>query len=409
MNYSHTTQTMKSSMIRELVAVTKGVPGMISFAGGFPNPASFPRESFAEEYRLAVAEDGIDTLQYGASEGDPLLKQELLKFENEPGLTPDEMLVTSGATHAIYLYARTFIDPGDVILSESPSFLGSLVMLEATGAEVIGVDSDEQGPLPVHLVQRLEECKKAGKKVKFFYVIPEFQNPTGVTTSVARRLEVIAVAREYGFGILEDNPYGQLRYYGTSVPSFRDLAREKYNDRDTVTLVKSFSKILGPGARLGYAIGNEKTIHYMCSWMQKTTVTVDCVTQRAAARFFRAGKMQPQIEFLRDFYRPQLKTMLDTLEEYMPDDVTWTHPEGGMFLWLTLPESINTDEIFLKAKEMKVAYLPGSKFYPTGCERYNCMRLNFSYPTSEQILEGIKRLAGLVEEAEKEVCCGESC
>jgi 2-aminoadipate transaminase len=408
MNYSQTTLTMKSSMIRELVAITKGVPGMISFAGGFPNPVTFPRESLSEEYRLAVDEDGADTLQYGASEGDEQLKRELLKLENEPGLTPNEILVTAGATHAIYMYTRTFVDPGDVVLSESPSFLGSLVAIEAAGAEVLGVDSDNEGIIPARLGERLEECHRLNKRVKFLYVIPEFQNPTGITTSEARRLEIIAVAREYGIGILEDNPYGQLRYFGTGIPSFRTLAREKYNDRHTVTLVKSFSKILGPGIRMGYMISDERTISHCCSWMQKTTVTVDCVSQRAVARFIAAGKLEPQITRIRDYYRPQLQAMLDALQKFMPANVSWTRPEGGMFLWMEVPEKINTDEVFVKARELKVAYLPGSKFYPSGSEHYNTMRLNFSYPTVEQIWIGVERLAGLITQAIQEVSNGQS-
>ncbi len=399
--YSSLTATMKSSMIRELVHQTKGVPGMISFAGGFPSPKTFPSKRLAEIFAEVVAEEGADVLQYGASEGDAILKEQLLKHEGIEGLTADEMLVSAGSTNGLYLYTRTFIDIGDVIFTEGPSFVGTLVAFEGAGAEIAPVEMDEQGMRIDLLKQSYEKTIAAGKKPKFIYLIPEFQNPTGISMTLERKREILAFAIEKGLLIVEDDPYGELRYKGEIPMSLFEIARKEFGNDETVTLVKSFSKLLGPGLRVAYVMSCKQVISKMCSWLQKVSVTPECIVQRVIARYMEKGEFTPHVNRVREFYHKQCQAMLDTLEESMPSWVEWTVPEGGMFIWITLPENMNGDELFTEALKHKVAFVPGSKFYPTGFERYNAIRLNYSYATIDQIVEGVKRLAELIREIGK--------
>jgi 2-aminoadipate transaminase len=289
------------------------------------------------------------------------------------------------------------IDEGDVIFCEAPTFLGTLVAFDAMGANVHGIAMDDEGIDLDSLKKDLLEYRANGKKVKFLYVIPDFQNPSGITMSAQRRKDLIRFAIDFDLPILEDNPYSRLRYSGEHVNTLYGTAFEQYRNPDIVTEIVSFSKILGPGMRLAYAKGNKKVIERMCSWQQKVNITPDCITERVAARFFQQGLMQPHLDMICEFYKPYLKTMLDALHENMPSNVMWTQPEGGIFLWLWLPERFNCDELFEKAKEHKVAFIPGSKFFPFGEEQYNCMRLNFTYSTQEQIKEGVARLAELIK------------
>lgn len=400
MNYSNAfsqiSQTMKSSLIRELVASTKNIPGLISFAGGFPAPATFPKQQLAEIFAEVVANEGSDVLQYGASEGDSLLKQQLIAWEGY-GLHPDEMITTVGATNALYLYGRSLIEPGDVILCEAPSFLGSLVVFDALQADIHSVPIDEQGIDMDLLATKVQELQAQNKKIKFIYVIPDFHNPGGISYSHARRRELIAFCIKHEIPIVEDNPYSRLRFSGEPLPTLYQIAKSEFAGSDSVTEVVSFSKILGPGLRLAFAKGNKELISKMVSWQQKVNITPDCVSQRVVARFLERGLMDPHIASICDHYRPYLQKMLDELQAQMPDCVSWTKPQGGIFLWLTLPEQINADELFVQARDCKVSFIPGSKFYPEGQEKFNTLRLNFTYSTLEQIEEGIKRLADLLK------------
>lgn len=396
-SFSEHTRTMHSSLIRELVASIKTVPGLISFAGGFPSPKTFPKEDLARIYSQVINEEGEDVLQYGASEGDNRLKDELIKWEGYTHLSHDNMLVTVGATNGIYYYTRSLVEEGDVVFCESPTFLGTLVAFDALGAQAHGIPMDEEGIDLDTLKKDLLEFRQKGKKVKFLYVIPDFQNPSGISMSEQRRKDLVRFALDFDLPILEDNPYSRLRYCGEHLPTLYRTAFEQYRNPDIVTEIVSFSKILGPGMRLAFAKGNKSLIERMCSWQQKVNITPDCITERVAARFFEQGLMQPHLEKVCAFYRPYLDTMLEALEKEMPSNVMWTHPEGGIFLWLWLEDKFNCDELFEKAKEHKVAFIPGSKFFPFGEEQYNCMRLNFTYSSQEQIQQGIARLAELIK------------
>ncbi len=395
--FSETTKVMKSSLIRELVSATKNVPGLISFAGGFPSPATFPKDILSKLYAEVVAEEGMDVLQYGASEGDSRLKAELLKWEGYGTLDQDNLMTAVGATNAIYYMSRALINPGDVIFCEAPTFLGTLVVFDALQADVQSIPMDSEGMDLNALAAKVKQLRAAGKTLKFVYTIPDFQNPAGTSMSLKRRRNLLSFCKEQNLLILEDNPYSRLRLSGEPLPTLFNLAINELNDISLVTEVVSFSKILGPGMRIAYAKGDKELIHKMVSWQQKVTVSPDCVTQRVAARFFAGGYMEPHIKWICEFYKPYLEKMLSCLSEFMPGYVQWTKPQGGIFLWLWLPESINADKLFYQAKDHLVTFIPGSKFYPEGQERFNCLRLNFTYSSFEQIETGIKRLAELLK------------
>lgn len=394
---SQSTQVMKSSLIRELVAATKNVPGLISFAGGFPSPATFPKDVLSKLYNDVVQNEGRDVLQYGASEGDNKLKTELLKWENYPKLNHDNLMMTVGATNAIYYMTRALIDEADVILCEAPSFLGSLVAFDALKADVHGVAMDAEGLDLNRLTDKVKQLRQAGKKIKFLYTIPDFQNPSGVSMSLNRRRELLKYCEAEGILIMEDNPYSRLRFSGDDIPTLFRIAHTEMNNDYLVTEINSFSKILGPGMRVAYAKGNSLMINKMVSWQQKVNVSPDCVTERVAANYLAGGYMDPHIAWICDFYKPYLDKMLDSLSKEMPAYVQWTKPKGGIFLWLWLPEDVNADKLFFQAKDHLVTFIPGSKFYPEGQEKFNCLRLNFTYSTMEQIEVGIQRLASLMK------------
>ncbi|MBW1837957.1 MAG: PLP-dependent aminotransferase family protein [Deltaproteobacteria bacterium] len=368
--YSKTTATMKHSFIREILKITKGVPGMISFAGGLPSPESFPKDLLSELFAQVINTEGDDVLQYGASDGDLVFKKILKNFEKVPYLSDEEIMITVGSTNGIYYFTRSLIDPGDIIICEAPGFPGSLAAMEACGARMVGVEMDELGMIPELLSGIISRLLDNHEPVKFIYAIPEFQNPSGRTMDLNRRRAIIEIAKAFDLPILED-------------PKL-------------VTIAKSFSKILGPGLRLGFAAGPPEMMEPMVKWAQKTTVSPDCVTQRVAARFIEKGYLRDHIARIINLYRPRRDAMLDALEKHMPQGTRWTSPEGGMFIWVTFDKDLDTDVLFEKAVANKVAFIPGSKFYPEGIVKKNEMRLNFSYSDIDTIHEGVRRLAKLL-------------
>lgn len=395
--YSASTQTLEHSFVREIIKITKGVEGMISFAGGMPSPESFPTEILAKLFKEAIEEEGKDILQYGATDGDKFFKKTLLEYEKEDDVKDDELMITVGSTNGIYYFTRTLIDKGDIIITEAPSFTGSISAMEACGAVCEGIPMDEEGMVPEILKNKVNELRQKGEKVKFIYIIPEFQNPTGKTMSLQRRREIIQTAIDLNLPILEDSPYRELRYSGERLTTLWNLAIHEFKRHDVVVIAKSFSKILGPGLRLGFASGAKEFIEPMIKWSQRAIVSPDCVTQRAAGKFIKEGYMNSHIKKLISIYKPRRDAMLKSLEEFMPNNVKWTIPEGGMFVWVTLDENINTDKLFHTAVENKVAFIPGSKFYPENNKKFNELRLNFSYPDENTIRKGIKRLADLIK------------
>lgn len=393
---SETTRSMGVSFIREMIKATKGIDGMISLAGGLPSPDSFPRDDLAALFKEVIEKEGADVLQYGPSEGDDFLKEQIFRFEKETSALKEEVLITDGATNGIYFFTRAVIDPGDVIVCEGPSFNGTLVAMEACGAELAAVAMDEEGLLVDRVRETILAKRREGRVVKFIYTIPEFQNPSGRTMSLARRRDLIRTARELGVLILEDQPYRDLRFMGTRIESIWNIARDEFDDSRTVTICKSFSKVLGPGLRLGFASGPAELIAAMAKWAQKVIVSPEGVVQRVVARFLERNLLEPHLERITAMYREKRQVMISALRETMPASIHWTEPEGGLFIWLTCPETTDTDALFQEAAKAGVAYIPGSKFYPSGATRHNEIRLNFSYASAPDLKEGVARLAKIL-------------
>jgi len=389
---------MKRSAIRELLKFL-GQPGLISLSGGFPSPLTFPTVELKEIMCEVMDTEAAFALQYGATEGDILLRTLLVNRYKAAGvdMSIENMIITTASQQALDLIAKIFIDRGDSVIVGLPSYLGGLSAFNSYGANMIGIPMDDEGEDVQIMEDRIKEQIAKGKKPKFIYVIPDFQNPAGISMSLKRRHELLNFCVKENILIMEDNPYSRLRFTGEPLPTLFHIAHEEMHNSYLVTEIISFSKILGPGMRVAFAKGDPDLINKMVSWQQKVNVTPDCVTQRVVAKYFAAGHMNPHIQWICEFYKPYLDKMLDCLNLEMPNFVQWTKPQGGIFLWLWLPEDLNADKLFFSAKDHLVAFIPGSKFYPEGQEKYNCLRLNYTYSSFEQIETGIKRLAQLLK------------
>ncbi len=393
--YAQRTQRMKSSAIRELLKLSTS-PGVISFAGGMPAPEVFPVQKFMEACNTVLSMHGAQALQYGITEGYLPLREMIARHAARFGIkvSPDNIMITSGSQQALDLLGKIFINRGDHILVEAPTYLGALQAWNAYGAEYIPVDFDEDGMI----TESLEEALRAGPK--FIYALPNFQNPSGVTTSLERRNRLVELATRYGVPIIEDDPYGQLRFEGEHLASLVVLDAEKRgNDHSCYTgnviYLSTFSKILAPGVRLAWVIAPEEVIRKLVQAKQGADLHTATFNQMVAHEVGKGGFFDKHIQFICDIYRERRNVMLDALEEHMPSDVHWTHPQGGLFLWATFPEKINTTELLAEAVEAKVAFVPGENFYPCGGGD-NTMRLNFSNAVPEKINEGIARLGALI-------------
>jgi len=384
---------MQSSAIRELLKVTE-LPGVISFAGGMPAPEVFPvEEVLAATERVLHSPVGPKALQYGATEGYMPLRQMIARHTSRLNMeiSVDNILITTGSQQALDLLGKIFINRGDRILVESPTYLGALQAWNAYGAEYISVPSDEHGMI----TEELEKALRFGPK--FIYVLPNFQNPTGVTLSLERRRQLVELADRYGVPIVEDDPYGQLRFEGEHLPSvnvmdseMRGLNHGTYTGN--VIYLSTFSKILAPGFRLAWVIAPPVVITKLVQAKQGTDLHTPTFNQVIAYEVGHGGFLDKHVETIRRVYCERRDVMLDALEEHMPAGVTWTHPQGGLFLWMTMPEGTDAVQIFKEAVEEKVAFVPGYSFFPCGGGQ-NTARLNFSNSTPEMINEGIARLA----------------
>jgi 2-aminoadipate transaminase len=381
---------MKASAIRELLKVTEQ-PDMISFGGGFPAPDVFPVEEFKRACNYVLEHKGADALQYGGTDGYVPLREMISRHNNRVGIrvNVDNILITSGSQQALDLLGKIFINRGDRILVESPTYLGALQAWNAYGAEYITVPVDEHGMI----TDALEEALRIGPK--FIYVLPNFQNPTGTTLSLERRMKLIELADRYGVPIVEDDPYGQLRFEGEDLPAVEILDSRMRVQNGTYTgnviYLSTFSKILAPGLRLAWVIAPDSVIRKLSLAKQGTDLHTSTFNQIVAHEVGQHGFIDRHVEVIKDTYRIRRNAMLDSLEEHMPDCVSWTHPQGGLFLWLTLPEQFDATEMLAEAIKEKVAYVPGEFFHPDASGK-NTMRLNFSFCAPDKINEGISRL-----------------
>ena len=391
--YSKNAQNMMRSEIRDLLKLTRQ-PGVISFGGGLPSPETFPVMELEEITCELLRKKGAVALQYGPTEGEVSLREEIAKLMNreKSGVTPDNVLVTSGSQQGLDVVAKVFLDPGDIVLMELPSYIGGLQAFSAYRAKMIGVPQDDEGLKTDLLEKALARLAKKGRKPKFIYVVPDFQNPSGITMTLERRKRVLELAREYEVPIIEDSPYRDLRFTGKSIPMIFSLDKENY-----VIALGTFSKLLCPGLRLAWITAPSEWMERMVVAKQSMDLSSPIFTQLMVAEYLKRGLLPQQIERIRRLYARKRDVMLNALERFMPEGVEWTKPEGGLFLWVKLPKKMSASDLFPKAVENKVAYVVGSAFHCNG-KGQNTMRLNFSYPTEEQIDEGIGRLAKMIRE-----------
>jgi 2-aminoadipate transaminase len=387
---------MKSSAIRELLKFTS-VPDVISFAGGLPAPDVFPIKQFKEAADVVLTEMGDRALQYGTTEGYQPLREMIARNAAKYGIqiTADNVLITSGSQQALDLLGRIFINRGDRILVESPTYLGAIQAWNAYGVKYVTIPFDDDGMRTDMLEARL----RTG--IKFIYVLPNFQNPTGVTLSRERRKQLIQMADSYGVPIVEDDPYGQLRYEGDHLPPVVVLddemrAKEVPIYSGNVIYTSTFSKILAPGLRLAWVVAPIEVIKKLVQAKQGCDLHTSTLTQYLTYQVANTPWMKSHIHTIRKVYGERRNVMIKALEENMPEGVQWTRPKGGLFLWVTLPKELNTSAIFNDAVEAKVAFVPGAPFHPQGGGE-NTMRLNFSNSKPEMIQEGIKRLAKVIK------------
>jgi len=364
---------------------------MISFGGGLPSPETFPIKEMEEISCKLLREKGTVALQYGPTEGESVLREEIAKWlmREKATVTPEKILVTSGSQQGLDIISKVFLDPGDIIIVELPSYMGGLQAFSAYRAKLIGVPQDNDG-MRMDLLEKT--LAKRGRKPKFIYVVPDFQNPSGVTMTLERRKSLLELAHAYDVPIIEDSPYRDLRFAGDFVPMICSLDRENY-----VIALGTFSKLLCPGLRLAWITAPTEWMERMVAAKQSMDLSSPIFTQLIVGEYLRRGLLPQQVEKIRKLYAKKRGVMINALHRYMPKGVEWTEPEGGLFLWVKLPKHMDTTVLFPKAVENKVAYVIGSAFY-CNCKGQNTMRLNFSYPSEEQIEKGIKRLAKMIRE-----------
>lgn len=392
--FAQRTKAVKSSTIRELLKLTQR-PEVISFAGGLPAPDVFPVERFQNACHRVLEAKGAMALQYSASEGYTPLREYLAQKMARYGIIAgvDNVLITSGSQQALDLIGKLLINPGDRVLVEAPTYLGALQAFNVYGAEYVTVPIDQDGLRTEHL----DEALRSGPK--FMYILPNFQNPGGVTLCEPRRHELVLLADKYGIPIIEDDPYGQLRFEGEHLPPLLVLDRDNLRRDDgklgNVIYLSTFSKTLAPGIRLGWIVAPPDVITKLVQLKQGADLHSSTFDQMVAYEVVHDGFLDEHVKKIRAVYRERRDVMLAALEEYFPPEVTWTHPHGGLFLWVTLPEGMDMQHLFQAAVRENVAFVPGDCFYPGGDEGNRHMRLNFSHSTPQQIREGIRRL-GLV-------------
>ena len=386
------TRGMKSSAMRDLMALTEQ-PDVISLAGGWPDTSTFPPDSYASLMGMVAAESCARALQYGPTEGLTLVKRCIVEVMREEGMSvdADELLVTTGGQQVIDLVCKTLIDPGDVVVAEAPTYPGAVPTFSAYEADVVQIGMDDDGMRIDELEDTLERLEQAGRRPKFIYTVPNFHNPGGVTLSLERREALVRIAAERELLVLEDNPYGLLRYEGAPLPPLRSL-----ND-EFVIYAGTFSKILSPGVRLGWAAAPAPVLEKMNVGKQGADLCSSSVCQYFVSAYFESGPWLKYVRSLIEIYRRRRDVMLDALAEFLPREAHWTHPEGGLFIWATLPDYIDTTDLLARALDEHVAFVPGRAAYVDG-RGGSSMRLNFSGVPEADIHEGIRRIGEIVRE-----------
>jgi len=394
--FANRTQRMGSSVIRELLKLTEQ-PDIISFGGGLPAPEVFPVKQFQAACNTVLDNEAAQALQYSTTEGYRPLREMIARHTARyaVSVTPENILITSGSQQALDLIGRVFINQGDHIVCESPTYLGALQAWNAYGAQYISVPSDEHGML----TSELEKALRIGPK--FIYILPNFQNPSGSTLSLERRKQLVELADRYGVPIVEDDPYGQLRFDGEHLPSVVSLDSEYRGDdgcyTGNVIYLSTFSKLLAPGIRLAWVIAPEQVIRKLVQAKQAADLSTAAFNQMVAYEVGKGGFLDEHVKEIVKVYKERRDVMIETMEELFPSEVRCTHPLGGMFLWGILPEYMDAADVLKIAIQRKVAFVPGESFHPNGGGK-NTMRINFSYSNPETIREGVARLGMVFKE-----------
>ena len=395
--FARRTRVMRSSAMRDLMAITVR-PEVISLAGGLPDTSTFDPALFV---RLVAQMPTAQALQYGPSEGLPAVREAITRVmaAEDMAVDPDEVIVTTGGQQAIDLVTKALIDPGDVVIAEAPTYPGAVPTFCSYEADVIQIEMDDDGMSIDALEETLARLDREHRRPKFIYTIPTFQNPAGVTMSLERRRRLVALARERELIVLEDNPYGLLRYEGDPLPTLRSLEvpAGSTDDNDFVIYAGTMSKILSPGVRVGWLVAPRPLLAKLILGKQSSDLCSSTMTQHFVGAYFAAADWRAYVDELRDVYHRRRDVILDALAEYLPAAATWTHPQGGLFIWVTLPDYIDTTDLLARALAENVAFVPGEAAFADGRGRHS-MRLNFSSEADDDIREGVRRIGKIVAE-----------
>jgi len=380
---------LKASEIREVLKLAER-SDIISFAGGLPAPELFPIEELAKVSQIVLKESGRQALQYGPTDGFEPLREKIAKRMNVFGFktAAENILITNGSQQGLDFSARVFLNEGDIVICESPSYLGAINAFKACMPEFVEVSTDSEGMV----MEDLEEVLKTRTNVKMIYVIPDFQNPSGRTWSIRRRKRLIELANEYDLPVIEDNPYGELRFEGQIPPSLK-----AFDTEGRVIFLGTFSKTFSPGMRIGWVIADTTILQKYNCIKQGSDLQTSTIAQREMDKFLEMYDLDTHIEKIKEVYRNRRDVMIEAIKEHFPGNISYTYPEGGLFTWVVLPEHINTREVMIKALENKVAFVPGGSFFPNGGNE-NTFRLNYSNMPENKIKDGIAILGRVLKE-----------
>jgi 2-aminoadipate transaminase len=380
----------KASEIRELLKLTVR-PEIISFAGGLPAPELFPVEEMKKVSVKVLEESGEQALQYSPTEGFTPLREKIVKRMEKSGIKTkaDNILITSGSQQGLDFSGKVFLNPEDVVVCESPSYLGAINAFKAYECNFVEAPTDDEGMI----MEELEKILEDTDNVRMIYVIPDFQNPSGRTWSLERRKKLVELANKYDLPIIEDNPYGELRFEGESFPAIKSLDTE-----GRVIFLGTFSKTLCPGLRIGWVCAEDEILNKYIMVKQGADLQTNSMSQRELDMFLEMYDLDAHVEKIKDLYRNRRNLMLNTMKEHFPEEVKYTYPEGGLFTWAVLPKHINARELMAEAIKQNVAFVPGGSFFPNGGNE-NTMRINYSNMPEERIVEGIKILGKVIKEA----------
>lgn len=389
--YANRMDNMKASDIREILKLT-AKPEVISFAGGLPAPELFPVDKVKEASDAVLDEMGRAALQYGEADGyRPLRRQiaERLGRKNSIQTNENEILITAGSQQGLDFIAKMLLNPGDVVLMESPSYLGAISAFKPYEPQFVEVPTDENGMV----MEELEKILQTTENVKLIYVIPDFQNPSGRTWPMERRRKFMEIITRYEIPVIEDNPYGELRYHGEFLPALKSM-----DEKGLVMYLGTFSKVLAPGYRLAWVCADVEIIEKLILIVQAAVLQSSTISMMIVSKFLELNDLDEHVKKIREVYQHRCDLMVECMEKYFPPEAKFTRPDGGLFSWVELPEYVNTRELALKALEKNVAFVPGDGFFPNG-NNFHCFRLNYSCMPDERIIEGIKRLSEVIKAA----------